>query len=137
VPRQWPYIARVGPKSQTQKRALLTISNSIYHPTSGSPSAAGPATVLLLLPRGPLLSDAENDIANASYLQSRLPYTKLRNYYSLDFQVNPLPTLPRGTISTSTCIMVHPCHRIHHASHFGIVSPNCEPIELKSSSVLL
>jgi len=90
VSGQWTDIARVGPTSQTPKRVLLTL-NSIYHPTSGSPSVAGPATVLLLLPRGPLLSDAENDAANASYLRSRLPYTIAQVNYRLS-SANPYPT---------------------------------------------
>jgi acetyl esterase/lipase len=47
--------------------------------------------VLLLLPRGPLLSNAENDVANASYLRSTLPYTVVQINYRMG-NVNPYPT---------------------------------------------
>jgi acetyl esterase/lipase len=47
--------------------------------------------VLLLLPRGPLLSNAENDVANASYLRSTLPYNVVQINYRMG-NVNPYPT---------------------------------------------
>jgi acetyl esterase/lipase len=47
--------------------------------------------VLLLLPRGPLLSDPENDVANASYLRSRLPYTIAQVNYRMG-SAHPYPT---------------------------------------------
>jgi acetyl esterase/lipase len=47
--------------------------------------------VLLLLPRGPLLSNAGNDVANASHLRSTLPYTVVQVNYRMG-SVNPYPT---------------------------------------------
>jgi len=125
VPRQWSHIARVGPTSQTQKRASLTISNSIYHPTSGTPPASGPATILLLLPRGPLLSDAENDIANASYLRSRLPYTIAQVNYRLG-SANPYPTPVHDVLAGYDWVQEHllpkrAITRVGRSEHVGRV----------------
>ena len=47
--------------------------------------------MLVLLPRGPLLSDAENDVANASYLRATLPYTVVQVNYRMG-SVNKYPT---------------------------------------------
>lgn len=69
---------------------LLT-PRSIYYPTAGPPPTHGPSTVVLLLPRGPLLNHPESDIANASYLRSTLPYTVAQINYRLG-RDNPYPT---------------------------------------------
>jgi acetyl esterase/lipase len=47
--------------------------------------------VVVLLPRGPLLCSADNDVANASYLRTTLPYTVVQVNYRMS-SVNPYPT---------------------------------------------
>lgn len=47
--------------------------------------------MILLLPRGPLLSSTEDDHANASYLRSRLPFTVAQVNYRLG-KSHPYPT---------------------------------------------
>ena len=132
---QRTHIARVGPTSQTPKRVLLTL-HSIYHPTSGSPPVAGPAVVLLLLPRGPLLSDHENDVANASYLRSRLPYTIAQVNYRLG-SANPYPTPVHDVLAGYDWVQEHllPKRSITRAGRSENVGRVCVVGELLGGSL--
>jgi acetyl esterase/lipase len=129
-------IARVRPTSQTPKRVLLTLIDSIYHPTSGPPLSSGPATVLLLLPRGPLLSNPDNDVANAFHLRSRLPFTIAQVNYRLG-SAHPYPTPVHDVLAGYDWVQEHllPKRSITRAGRSEHVGRVCVVGELLGGSL--
>ena len=58
----------------------------MYHPVNASSAHAGPPTVLLYLPRGPLLSNEEDDASTISVLRSNLPCSVVQVNYRLSHE---------------------------------------------------
>lgn len=92
--------------------------------------------MLLLLPRGPLLGDPENDIANASYLRSRLPYTIAKVNYRLG-SAHPYPTPVHDVLAGYDWVQEHllPKRSITRAGRSERVGRVCVVGELLGGSL--
>jgi acetyl esterase/lipase len=92
--------------------------------------------VVLLLPRGPLLSNADNDVANASYLRTTLPYTVVQVNYRMG-NVNPYPTPVHDVLAGYDWVHEHflPKRSITRTGRSGHVGRICVFGELLGGSL--
>ncbi|WPG98600.1 Hypothetical protein R9X50_00139300 [Acrodontium crateriforme] len=108
VPRPLQFKTHAARFSSHETISIPTQSNDalsldIHHPTSFSPppSSTVPPTVLIYLPRGPLLANESHEASNISLLRTSLPWTivKLNYDHLLGQGANRFPALIHNVLA--------------------------------------